>query len=314
MFYALIDENNEYLLTGSCRVLVLHQGDNYTKFGLCKNVNEIADSYMRAEFIRVVIIPNYINIYMDDTEYVFIDEVILGEKYLLYDVKTIKKFNLIIDKEYITNVCLKGHLEILKYLYMKNDHSINDLICNLICNREVLICTFSDDYLKILEWWKSSGIPLKYDEDAINLASSFNRINVLNWWLKSGLPLKYDERAIDYSSMYGYVDVLEWWKNSGLPLKYSEDAINLASIYGNEDVLEWWKNSGLVLKYTEGSIDYACEYGSNYESLNGKIINILNWWFKSGLELKYSKKALQYASKGKNINILEWLKNSKLPF
>lgn len=116
------------------------------------------------------------------------NNVILSDRYYLYDPKTIRKFNIKIDKDYITGACIM---------------------------RDV----------KFLEWWKNSGLPLKYDEDLLGWISNDGRVDVLTWWLNSGLPLKYDEYVLDRASECGHMEVLKCWFNSGLPLKYSEEAL-----------------------------------------------------------------------------------------
>ena len=103
-------------------------------------------------------------------------------------------------------------------------------------------------YVGVLEWWKNSGLELKYDALAMEFASERGRVDVLEWWKNSGLELKYDLRAMTYVSNKNRVNVLEWWKNSGLELKYNRCALRFAICNGHVDVIDWWKNSGLVNK------------------------------------------------------------------
>ncbi|KAJ3357586.1 hypothetical protein GGF32_000937 [Allomyces javanicus] len=71
------------------------------------------------------------------------------------------------------------------------------------------------------------------------------RVNVLEWWRVSGIPLKYSNSAMDMASKLGNVHVLQWWRDSGLDLKYSRNAVSWAAARGHMDVLEWWNASGL---------------------------------------------------------------------
>ncbi|RKP17230.1 hypothetical protein ROZALSC1DRAFT_24408 [Rozella allomycis CSF55] len=121
-------------------------------------------------------------------------------------------------------------------------------------------------HLNVLEWWKNSGVELKWSEDAMDWAGRDVHIDVLDWWKKSGLELKWSEDAMDLASEYGHLNVLEWWKKSGLELKWSENAMNSASEYGHVKVLEWWKKSGLELKWSDDAI-YEQRYRFNTEFL-----------------------------------------------
>jgi len=209
------------------------------------------------------------------------DRIILGDKYALYDVDTIEKFDLSVDENFIKHASMNG-------------------------------C------VNFLEWWRSSGLELKYTVDAIDYASQNGHVNVLDWWLKAhnefGLELKYTD-AIDWASSKGHVDVLEWWlkvyNESGLELKYSCSCMDFASKNGHVDVLEWWlkvhKSYGLELKYTDDAMNLASENG---------YIGGLEWWLRVykefGLSLKYSSDAMDLASENGHVDVLEWWKNSGL--
>jgi hypothetical protein len=166
-------------------------------------------------------------------------KIILGNKFPLCSLKTIKKFNLKLSPDYIDQVCIGGNIE-------------------------------------VLEWWKNSGLELKYTETALNLASCCGQVEVLEWWKNSGLELKYDTKKcpLDSASSNGRIKVLKWWKNSGLELKYTQYALDWASRSGHVEVLEWWKNSGLELKYTERALNWASSQGQ---------LDVLEWWKNSGL-------------------------------
>jgi hypothetical protein len=198
--------------------------------------------------------------------------VILSDRYYIFDPRTIKKFQFDVNDIFINNACYIGDI-------------------------------------KFLEWWKNSGLDLKYNDEALLNACKYKNKDVLNWWLKSELPLKYDERALNHASEYGDVNVLEWWFKSGLPLKYDENALRLASFNGHVNVLEWWKNSGLPLKYDKTSLNFGFLF---------KNIIVLEWWRNSGLELKYSpntvKSTLEKASHTNDTPYLEWWKTAQSTF
>jgi len=167
---------------------------------------------------------------------------ILGEKYPLYCIEIIKKFNVNLSgiklMNLIDNSSKLNKLDIIEYFYKKNR--------SLEYSNKALDWASQKGHINVLEWWFNSGLPLKYSEDALqySLCSRESHINILEWWKNSGLPLKYSENALKWASQDGQVDTLEWWKNSKLPLKYSEEVLD----YAYFNVLEWWENSGLLQK------------------------------------------------------------------
>jgi hypothetical protein len=226
-----------------------------------------------------------------------LSNVILGEKYDLYNVKTIKQLNPIINiPDFISGVCAVGYMDTLEYLYNKLGDSFD-------YDENAIFMASVNGHTNVLTWWKNSGLKLKYSEETLNSTSVLGMINSLIWWKNSGLELKYSDTALDYASRHGHIHVLEWWHKSNLPLKYSDIALNSASKYGHIHVLEWWFNSKLPLKYNSDSIDFASENGH---------VNVLEWWHKSNLPLHYSSDSIDYASRYGNLKVLEWWFTSNL--
>uniref|UniRef100_A0A6C0E7C3 Uncharacterized protein n=1 Tax=viral metagenome TaxID=1070528 RepID=A0A6C0E7C3_9ZZZZ len=151
------------------------------------NKNSVHTSYTKwSAWIRIVIIPSNQKELCkcgNNKSCGAVRQIILSKRYPLYDLKTIKKFNLKITADYISYACKLGKID-------------------------------------ILEWWKNSGLPLEYDSDAIKYASYYSHINILEWWKTSGLPLKYSDEPLNHAIAYNDSKVVNWWKKSGLKLKY----------------------------------------------------------------------------------------------
>lgn len=147
------------------------------------------------------------------------------------------------------------------------------------------IPTLASHYAKtdVLDWWLSASdphrpnaLPREYDEEPLNDASREGHIHVLQWWKSSGLLLRYG-LVMDVASSFGHLSVLEWWKNSGLSLNY-HNALKGASYRGEVEVLEWWKRSGLRLVYDKEVLVEATKFNR---------ADILEWWSRSGLRVEY---------------------------
>jgi hypothetical protein len=211
------------------------------------------------------------------------DKIILSQKYPLYDVETVKKFNLKITELYIKLAIHSSDtiINLLQWLIDRKDQTL----LSLQYTTHILDSASEYGYVNILEWWFKSGLAVNHSIFALRLASFNCHINVLESWLKSNLPLKYDEYILDYVSGFvsgdngKHINVLNWWIKSNLPLKYTENALVWASKLGNVEVLDWWLKSNLPLKYTKGlfsQLNPSRHYYSN---------EVLEWWKNSGLDL-----------------------------
>ena len=124
------------------------------------------------------------------------------------------------------------------------------------------------------EFVKQRLIPL-IPECSMDYASRRGLVSLLDWWKNSGLELKWSERAMDTALWCGNIAVLDWWKNSGREMKWTwvslRDAIKY--LYHGNKALEWWINSGHELKWTEETISMAKKCGNTA---------VIDWLKKNG--------------------------------
>ncbi|KAI9324675.1 putative ankyrin repeat protein [Zopfochytrium polystomum] len=100
--------------------------------------------------------------------------------------------------------------------------------------------------IDVLQWWKDSGLELRYRSVAMDLASERGQAHILQWWKDSGYDLKYTSFAVSGAADSGHIKTLQWWRDSGLQLDWATFSFQDAS---NETVLEWWEKSGLFKEW-----------------------------------------------------------------
>ncbi|KAL2822843.1 hypothetical protein BDW59DRAFT_101405 [Aspergillus cavernicola] len=166
---------------------------------------------------------------------------------------------------------------------------------------------------KILTWWRDApALPNKeYIADAMDGASRAGFINVLEWWRTSGLELRYTERALESASAEGRVPVLNWWKKSAesasptlpIPLKVGKSVL-LAAQSGRTASLAWWDASGIPYTHAESVARIASTHGH---------VHVLDFWYKlKGAKMIFDCQVLVGPTKNGHDNVLEWWRRSGL--
>ncbi|KAI9179514.1 hypothetical protein H9P43_004840 [Blastocladiella emersonii ATCC 22665] len=120
----------------------------------------------------------------------------------------------------------------------------------------VLDFVSGNGHVAVLEWWRMSGLALRYSAAALLHASAAGHVRVLQWWRDSGLPVRYGAKPMKAASRNGHIHVLDWWLNlraldwwlaSGLELRYSlPDVLVHSQRWDQHSVVQWWADSGLA--------------------------------------------------------------------
>ena len=166
---------------------------------------------------------------------------------------------------------------------------------------------------KILTWWRDApALPTKeYIADAVDGASRAGFTSVLEWWRTSGMEMRYTERALESASAEGRVAVLEWWKqasasappSSPLPLKVGKSVL-LAAQSGRTASLAWWDASGIPYSHAESVARIASTHGH---------VHVLEFWHQlKGPKMIFDSQVLVGPTKNGHDNVLEWWRRSGL--
>ena len=165
----------------------------------------------------------------------------------------------------------------------------------------------------LLDWWLSCpDIPTNdYLPDTVDAASRAGFVHVLDWWRDSGLPLRYTERALESASAEGQTAVLDWWKRVSdaapdydpVPLKIGKSVL-LAAQSGRTASLEWWDRSGIPFSHAESVARIASTHGH---------VQVLDMWYElKGSKLIFDNQVLVGATKNGHVDVLEWWRRSGL--
>ncbi|KAB5566416.1 hypothetical protein GE09DRAFT_1106664 [Coniochaeta sp. 2T2.1] len=159
----------------------------------------------------------------------------------------------------------------------------------------------------ILDWWARSPsfLDKQYDAEAMNGASAKGFVHVLEWWRCSGLPLKYTEAALEQASSKGHLHVLEWWREASLQdpsivLKPGRSLLGAAQ-WGQLAVIRWWEESGIAA----GHHEHLCKMASRW----GRV-EVLELWreLRGDDNIQFDSQVLCDPTFHSYIDVLDWWK------
>lgn len=174
---------------------------------------------------------------------------------------------------------------------------------------------------EILEFWRTSPsfLTKEYNAEALDGASRAGFVNVLEWWRSSGLPLRFTEQALESASSLGHLAVLEWWKSQSTTVDDTTSSgvdntntirlkpgksISFATQNGHTEVVRWWVQSGIAFPHEESVAKLASTHGH---------VDILQLWHEmKGSKMIFDNQVLVGATKNGNVDVLEWWKRSGL--
>lgn len=133
------------------------------------------------------------------------DMIVLGKKYEIRDIETIKYFNLDKHPLIITNWAAEnGELEVLTWL--KNNN------CLYYSSRAVDYAA-GNGHIKVLDFFKELDFELLYTENAIDFASSNNHMCVLKWFCDNKYHLKYTVWGMWSAKQNKNTEIMNWFES-----------------------------------------------------------------------------------------------------
>ena len=167
--------------------------------------------------------------------------------------------------------------------------------------------------IAILDWWYTSPsfLSKEYNAEALDSASKAGFIHILDWWRNSGLPLRYTEAALEQASSRGNIEVLDWWRNASLPQSYQDE--NEQSVTGTPVVANAENDTSIkISNATNQPLPLRLKVGKSiiYAAQNGQAATI-QWWVKSGIPTAHEEAVARIASANGHVNVLQLWKECK---
>jgi hypothetical protein len=228
--------------------------------------------YTFSVWIRIVSISDDDKLRTCPDGSIYVRNITVGERYSIFDIETVKLFNLPIGNSYIYSLCDHGRLDTLKKL-IENNYEIP------YNARTILFPACYRGHLNILQWWlNESGLPyhIYFDEMmeyGFKCASDGNHIEILNCLLD----------FLNNRDQYNNIFIYQCIRNPKYKyFEFFQDRLKNASIGGSVEILNFWKNINEV--YHCGADRDSVKKCKHFLPTHFIYTEaVLDWWFNEGL-------------------------------
>lgn len=134
------------------------------------------------------------------------------------------------------------NVRVLEWLF---DHALPGNHYKYFLNHIMLnACSRKD--LQLMEWCRIKSHELNkiehfmFSQKCIDALAKTESIELLQWWKQSGLPLRYTQMPFDDAIIHGNLELLKWWIDNCPKVRISPEVL-VDAIVENEDihVVEW---------------------------------------------------------------------------
>ena len=184
-------------------------------------------------WLREVFVPYDAKMVLDpgtDTKKYRANKLYLGNRYPLYDIRTLKKFPwLCKNNTDITNWAAKnGHLETLKWIRANGGK----------CTKDAANWAARNGHLETLKWIRANGG--EWTHWAADYAAENGHLETLKWIRTNGGEWTSD--AADWAARNGHLETLKWIRANGG--EWTSSAANWAAGKGQLETLKWIRENG----------------------------------------------------------------------
>lgn len=219
---------------------------------------------------------------------------------------------------YVENIFIEGHVELLDHIYQTDDYVGYNLIdvrtalinghVNILIwlrnNKFIFSKELIFDYISASIYYGEYDILLWIDKNLFEIStldnvdiSQCSNINIVKWLMLNNIKITYTAKFINNLVCCNDMDSIKWFKNLNLEFKYSEIVIEHAIQNNNIDMLTWFMN---ISDYK--NINNIATHATYCDSSD-----IFEWIIDSKYNIEYDQKFVSNAIGSDSVRMLELL-------